>query len=46
MPDKEQTPGEEELAKAEEDVEGHGIEDEDEGDADVLDVNFGCNKLQ
>ncbi len=35
-------PTEQELSKAEADVEGHGIDEEDEGEAAVYDINFGC----
>lgn len=36
-------PNEQEITQAEADVEGHGIDEEDEGEAAVYDINFGCN---
>jgi hypothetical protein len=35
-------PSDEELDASQPDVEGHGIDEEDEGEVGVLDVNFGC----
>ncbi|HET7014324.1 MAG TPA: hypothetical protein VFI65_10460 [Streptosporangiaceae bacterium] len=39
-------PDAEELAKASEEaeVEGHSIEEDEEGEAAVLDINFGCHE--
>lgn len=37
-------PDAEELAQADADVEAHSIEETEEGEAAVLDVNFGCSE--
>lgn len=36
-------PSDKELQDAQADVEGHGIDEEDQGEAAVYDINFGCN---
>lgn len=41
MTDKDPTEKDVEAAGA--DVEGHGIDEEDEGEAAIFDINFGCN---
>ncbi len=37
-------PDAEELAKADADVEGHSIEEAEEGEAAIFDINFGCSE--
>ena len=39
-----QDPNEKELESAEAEVEGHSIDEEEEGEAALLNVNFGCHE--
>jgi hypothetical protein len=39
----ERDPTDREIDAAEADVEGHGIDEEDEGEAAFFDINFGCS---
>jgi hypothetical protein len=39
-------PNEKEFEDAQTDVEGHGIEEEDESDAAIFDINFGCGSIE
>ncbi len=43
MTDREPNVEEYEKASEEAEVEGHSLEEEEEGEAAVLDVNFGCH---
>ncbi|HET8659766.1 MAG TPA: hypothetical protein VFM55_12295 [Micromonosporaceae bacterium] len=41
----ERDPTEEEFDSTQSDVEGHGVDEEDDGEAAIFDINFGCSSV-